>query len=145
MNALKKSKNINLKGFFSHDGNSYNARDINECRENFENSLKRTMDFVKKAEKEGFIIETVSIGSTPLILRKFDLLEGITELRIGTYTLMDASMSSVISTLDRCAATVLSTIISKPTEERVITDVGAKGITAQREQKGLLPWKAEGF
>ena len=49
---------------------------------------------------------------------------------------MDSSQANVIGTYERCAASVLTTIISKPTNERVITDVGAKGITAQTRSEG---------
>ena len=38
-----------------------------------------------------------------------EILDGITELRPGTYALMDASQGHAIGTLDRCAATVLAT------------------------------------
>lgn len=46
---------------------------------------------------------------------------------------------------DRCAATVLSTVISRPTEERVITDVGAKGITAQSRSEGICRTEGMGL
>lgn len=79
----------------------------------------------------------VSIGSTPPFILGFDMPEGITEIRPGTYILMDGSQANVIRTNDTCAATVLTTVISKPTRERVITDVGAKGITQQHRRVGL--------
>lgn len=137
LEALKISENINLKGFFSHDGNSYGAENLEKCKKIFDDSQIRTMDFVRKAEIKGFSIEVVSIGSTPPLLQEFDIISGVTEIRPGTYVLMDASMGATISTLEKCAATILSTIISKPTDERVITDVGAKGITAQRRTSGI--------
>lgn len=43
------------------------------------------------------------------------------------------------------AATVLTTIISKPTEERLITDVGAKGLTMQSREKGLCATRGLGY
>ena len=82
-------------------------------------------------------IRVVRIGSTPPFMFKFDIPEGVTEIRPGTYIFIDASQSNLIGTYDRCAASVLTTVISKPTKERVITDVGAKGITAQTRSEGL--------
>ena len=82
-------------------------------------------------------LETVSIGSTPSMMHDFPILEGVTEIRPGTYIFMDASQANAYGSLDRNAATVLTTIISRPTAERVITDVGAKGITAQTRSKGF--------
>lgn len=107
-------------------------------------SVERTLYFSKIATDEGFNLEVVSIGSTPPFLLGFDIPKGITEIRPGTYILMDASQSGVIGSFHRAAASVLTTIISKPTEERVITDVGAKGITAQTRTEGLTATKGLG-
>lgn len=145
LEELKKSKNINLKGFFSHDGNSYSAENLEECKKIFDESQKRTIEIVNIAKVEGFNIETVSIGSTPPLLQGYEIMEGITEIRPGTYALMDASMGATISTLEKCSATVLTTIISKPTDERVVTDVGAKGLTAQRRNSGISSVKGNGI
>ncbi|GKT32287.1 D-TA family PLP-dependent enzyme, partial [Aduncisulcus paluster] len=67
----------------------------------------------------------------------FEILEGITEIRPGTYIFMDASQGNSFGSHDLCAATVLATVISKPTEDRVVLDVGAKGLTAQTRSQGL--------
>ena len=75
---------------------------------------------------------------------KFEIPKGVTEIRPGTYIFMDSSQANVIGTYDRCAASVLTTVISKPTNERVITDVGAKGITAQTRSKGHTATKGLG-
>ena len=73
-----------------------------------------------------------------------DILPGITELRPGTYALMDASQGHAIGTLDRCAATVLATVISRPTAERTILDVGAKGLTMQSRTEGICATPGKG-
>ena len=89
------------------------------------------------ARENGFECGTVSIGSTPSLMHDFPILPGITEFRPGTYIFMDASMAAAAGTLEHCAATVLATVISRPTPERVILDVGAKGITMQSRTKGI--------
>jgi len=132
-----KCPSIQLKGIFSHDGNSYNARDIEECREIHLEAQRRTLEFADVAREMGMDLETVSIGSTPSLMHDFPILEGITEIRPGTYILMDASQASAYGSLDRCAATVLATVMSLPTDERIILDVGAKGITMQTRTKGI--------
>lgn len=58
---------------------------------------------------------------------------------------MDASQANGIGSIERCAATVLTTVISLPTRDRVITDVGAKGITAQTRTKGICATKGLGL
>lgn len=138
LDSIKKAPHVHLKGVFSHEGHCYNSPDLATCRKEFIASQKRTLRFVQIAKEQGFEIETVSIGSTPSLMHDdFPVLEGISEFRPGTYVLMDASMANAAGTLSRCAATVLATVISRPTPERVILDVGAKGITMQRRSQGI--------
>lgn len=145
VNYIKTCGNVHLKGIFSHDGHSYHADDLEDCRDKYIVSQKRTLRFAELAAELGCSPETVSIGSTPSLMHDFGVLPGITELRPGTYILMDASQGNAIGTYDRCAATVLTTVISRPTSERVITDVGAKGITAQTRTKGICKTEGLGY
>ncbi|NMD37997.1 MAG: D-TA family PLP-dependent enzyme [Christensenellaceae bacterium] len=146
LNHLKDNcPNINLRGVFSHDGSSYNAKDIEECKEIHLTAQKRTLQFVEIAKGMGYNFSVVSIGSTPSMLFDFPILEGVTEIRPGTYVLMDASMSAAYGNLDMAAVTVLATVISRPTAERVILDVGAKGITMQTRTKGITAVKGMGI
>lgn len=135
--TIKKCEHVYFKGIFSHEGHCYNAETLEDCKKKFVISQRRTLRFAELAKELGLPAEVVSIGSTPSLMNGFDILKGITEIRPGTYTLMDASQGHAIGTLKRCAATVLTTVISRPTEERVITDVGAKGLTAQTRTKGI--------
>lgn len=145
LNYLKKCKNIYLKGIFSHDGHSYGAENVEACKEIHLEAQKRTLRFAHLANEMGFKLETVSIGSTPSLLHNFPILEGVTEIRPGTYIFMDAAQANAYGSLERNAATVLTTVISKPTPERVITDVGAKGITMQTRNKGFCITKGLGL
>lgn len=142
---LKTCRNIELKGIFSHDGNSYAADNIEVCREIHLTAQRRTLRFAELAEKAGMKLETVSIGSTPSMMHDFPILEGVTEIRPGTYIFMDASQANAYGSLSRNAATVLTAVISRPTPERVITDVGAKGITAQTRSRGFCATRGLGL
>lgn len=137
LNHLKNNcPHIKLKGIFSHDGNSYNAESLEECKKIHLTSQERTLKFAKIAEEIDMPLETVSVGSTPSMLNDFPILDGITEIRPGTYIFMDASMKNACKNCDT-AATILASVISRPTDERVILDVGAKGITMQTRTKGI--------
>lgn len=127
---------IHLKGIFSHDGNSYNAQDLDECKEIHLSTSQRTVDFANIAREMGFECEQVSIGSSPSLLNGFPIIDGVTEIRPGTHVFMDASMNNATKYCEP-AATVLAQVISRPTDERVILDVGAKGITMQRRTQGI--------
>ncbi len=145
LNHLKQCKNIYLKGIFSHDGHSYGAENVEACKEIHLEAQKRTLRFASIASEMGFHVETISIGSTPSMLHDFPILEGITEIRPGTYIFMDASQGNAYGSFERNAATVLTTVISRPTAERVITDVGAKGITTQTRNKGFCTTEGLGL
>ncbi|WP_042357676.1 D-TA family PLP-dependent enzyme [Bacillus rubiinfantis] len=144
LEAVKASNNVEFRGVFSHDGHTYKAENWDECKRLYTESVNRTLHFATLAEEMGLKPQVVSIGSTPPFMLNFEIPEGITEIRPGTYIFMDASQSNVIGSYGRCAASVLTTIISKPTKERVITDVGAKGITAQTRTQGLTTTKGFG-
>ena len=145
INYIKDCKNISLKGIFSHEGHSYGAENMEELINIFNESQIRTLKFAELAEELGFKLDVVSIGATPTSMYNLPIMEGITEIRPGTYILMDASQGNAIGTYDRCAASVLATVISKPTDERVIIDVGAKGITMQTRSKGICTTKGLGY
>ena len=131
-------------GIFSHDGNSYGAPDLEALRTLSEGAQRRTLHFAELAKQHGLPCRTVSYGATPTFMNHVDILPGITELRPGTYALMDASQGHAIGTLDRCAATVLATVISRPTAERTILDVGAKGLTMQSRTEGICATPGKG-
>ena len=50
---------------------------------------------------------------------------------------MDMGQGKAIQDYSRCAATVLATIISKPTDTRVVTDAGAKALVPQNRSEGI--------
>ena len=64
-------------------------------------------------------------------------LSGITEIRPGTYIFMDAAQGHAIQDYSRCAATVLATVTSKPTSDRVVVDAGGKALTSFVRTKGI--------
>ena len=144
INCIKSCKNVEFKGLFSHDGNSYKAEDLRELMEISEYAQKRTLRFAELAKELGAPCETVSYGATPTFMNNVKILKGITELRPGTYILMDCGQGAAIGTLERCAATVLATVISKPTKERTILDVGAKGLTMQERRIGITAVEGKG-
>lgn len=142
---ILKSPHVEYRGVFGHDGNSYRAKDQQACREISVAAQERLLHFSALAVGMGAGKGTVSYGSTPPVLCGCEILEGITELRIGTYALMDSSQAHVVDSLRYCAAFVLATVISRPTKERVILDVGAKGLTMQERTEGICSSGGKGM
>lgn len=137
LDTINACPHVHLKGVFSHDGNTYGAQDIMECFELAVGAQKRTIYFANIARKLGFECPVVSYGSTPTFMNDVPIMEGITELRPGTYIFMDVGQGNAIGTYDRCAATVLATVISKPTKGRTIMDAGAKALTKETRVGGI--------
>ena len=137
LETIKTCPHVHLKGVFSHDGNTYGAKDLAECFELATAAQKRTVYFANLAREQGFECSVVSYGSTPTFMNDVPIMEGITELRPGTYIFMDVGQGNAIGTYDRCAVTVLATVISKPTKERTIMDAGAKALTKETRVGGI--------
>ncbi len=78
----------------------------------------------------GLACETVSSGGTPDLWHSGGK-SVITEYRPGTYIYLDRyQVAQGVGTLDDCALTVLSTIVSRPTQDRAIIDAGSKALTS---------------
>jgi D-serine deaminase-like pyridoxal phosphate-dependent protein len=131
-----------LKGIFCHEGHAYGAEDSEECKRFLIESQERMLGFAEIMTAMGIKPEVVSIGSTPSMMVG-EILKGVTEIRPGTYVLMDMYQSNAIKSTNRCAATVLGTVTSTPTDERFITDTGAKALTLQRQVGGMC--ETQGF
>ena len=133
---IQRTDKVSLKGVFSHEGHTYKAKNKAECVEAAKESQQRTIRASQLLRDLGVQIDTVSIGATPSLMHG-EILEGITEIRPGTYIFMDVGQGSAINDFSRCAATVLTTVISKPTEERIVLDAGAKSLTSQNRVEGI--------
>ena len=144
LDTIKSCAHVRFGGIFSHDGNTYSAADREVLEKLSEDAQKRTLHFAALAAEHGMPCQTVSYGATPTFMNHVKILPGITELRPGTYALMDASQGHAIGTLEKCAATVLASVISKPTDTRTILDVGAKGLTMQSRTEGICATPGKG-
>lgn len=129
-------KKVTLKGVFSHEGHCYKAATAEDCVAAAIKSQQRTLRAAKLVESLGIAVDTVSIGATPSLMHA-GIIPGITEIRPGTYIFMDVGQASAINDFTKCAATVLATVISKPTPERVVLDAGAKALTSQNRAQGI--------
>lgn len=135
-NHVKNTKNVVIKGVFSHEGHTYKAQDIKDCIDLALKAQKHTLQMADVLRKLGISVDVVSIGSTPSLMQS-EIIKGITEIRPGTYIFMDVGQGSALGSFEKCAATVLATVISKPTDERIVLDAGAKALTSQNRSSGI--------
>ncbi len=78
----------------------------------------------------GIGVEVVSGGGTGAALHAHEVPE-LTELRVGTYVFNDwTTVRRGWNTLENCAMTVRTTVVSRPAEERAILDSGSKTLSS---------------
>ncbi len=79
----------------------------------------------------GLAPRIVSSGGTPDLYHAHESTSVITDYRPGTYIYSDRYQAAKgIGTLDDCALSVLTTIVSRPTETRFVVDAGSKALTS---------------
>lgn len=78
----------------------------------------------------GLACERISSGGTPDMWRSGED-SVVTEYRPGTYIYLDRyQVAKGVGSLDDCALTVLSTVVSHPTPARAILDAGSKALSS---------------
>jgi 3-hydroxy-D-aspartate aldolase len=126
-NAIVRLKALKLRGLMGFEG-QLSAIEPREKRrieiEKYESLLIKTKRLI---ENTGTKVEDISTGATGT----YDVSGAtpeITEVQAGTYVLMDSAYRKHVQEFS-CALTVLSTIISKPSDQRIITDAGLMSIS----------------
>jgi D-serine deaminase-like pyridoxal phosphate-dependent protein len=79
-----------------------------------------------RIRERGIGIEDVSLGSTPTSAFAGEV-DGVTEIRPGTYVFYDRMQVRLgACSLEECAAAVVVTVVSRPSEDLAIIDGGSK-------------------
>lgn len=82
--------------------------------------------------KAGLQVPVVSGGSTPMAPRSTEF-SHLTEIRPGMYPLNDRNLvAGGFATLEDCALTVMTTVVSTAVKDRVILDGGSKTFSSDR-------------
>lgn len=145
--AVSALPGLAVAGIFTHEGHAYGGL-IGE--ESQASALRRVMEEARDRmlrvaarlcgaglPRKDFVI---SIGSTPSMTvfenREFEGFR-ITEIRPGNYVFHDRTQVTLgVTTLQECALTVLSTVVSKHRDtlgaERLFLDAGSKVLTSDR-------------
>jgi D-serine deaminase-like pyridoxal phosphate-dependent protein len=102
-----------------------------ELRVNVNDFLSRSL---AKLEDAGLPVAIVSGGSTPTA-REGHLFTGVNEIRPGMYIFNDRNMLSVgVASLEDCALSVITTVVSTSVPGRAIVDAGSKTLSSDTHQ-----------
>ena len=141
---IQELKGIKLIGLLTHAGNAYSAKYNDEIRRIGRNESEVLMKTKSELFKNGIEIDEISVGSTPTA-NFCSAVKGVTELRAGNYIYNDMIQVSLsVASIDDCALSVLTTVISK-SENRVIIDVGSKAFSSDKGAHGSDKIKNYGY
>ena len=99
-------------------------------------SSKATAEFVRAVKEAGVALPMVSGGGTPGWAHAHEI-EGVTEMRVGTYIYNDRTLVEAgAARLEDCALAVHATVVSRPTEDRAILDCGSKTLSSDLIPRG---------
>ena len=127
---LSKLGGVRLVGLMSFAGQTYAAGE--HIRQAAVDDAARLVEVAATLRAAGFDVPEISVGSTPSAIH-VDALEGITEIRPGTYVFSDRDQVQLgWGTLDGCALTVVATVVSHPTATRAVIDAGTKTFSSDR-------------
>jgi D-serine deaminase-like pyridoxal phosphate-dependent protein len=135
---------LNLRGILSHAGQAYHA-DSDEVLRAMAADEARTLTAIADAvRRAGVGIDEISAGATPTA--RFSLeQDGLTEYRCGNYVYFDRTQVGLgAATLDDCALTVMATVVSQPSADRIILDSGSKALTSDGA-RGFSPLPGHGM
>lgn len=137
-------KSLKLIGIATHPGHVYGLGRPEEVKKiAFEeiNALKTAAEIL---EKEGFNLEIIATGSTPTFRHVLED-ERINVLRPGNYVFYDSIQVALgVVPFERCAFSVMGTVISNPRPGNLIVDVGSKCLGLDRGAHGISLLKGYG-
>jgi D-serine deaminase-like pyridoxal phosphate-dependent protein len=127
--AVAAMPGLRLRGLLSHAGHGYHAESEAILASIAHEEATILTSLRERATAAGITIDELSVGATPTL--RFSVREqGPTEIRPGNYVYFDRTQVALgAATLDDCALTVLATVVSKPSADRIILDCGSKTLT----------------
>ncbi|MCP3738073.1 alanine racemase [Rossellomorea sp. BNER] len=137
-------ESLTLQGIFTFKGAVYNGEATTDTALAGQEEGKLMVDVANEIREAGISIDDISVGSTPTAA-SVAAVKGITEIRPGTYVFNDAMQVRLgVSEWEDCAAHVVTTIVSRPSEDRAVIDGGSKTF-ATDVQPNFAPLHLKGF
>jgi D-serine deaminase-like pyridoxal phosphate-dependent protein len=121
---------LNFLGLLAHAGHSYGAKSADALAEIAETEVAILRSLAAQVKDAGVLVGEISVGSTPTA-RFIGEQDGVTEMRPGNYVFCDRTQLGLgAASLDDCAMTIVSTVVSRPVPARVIFDAGSKTMSS---------------
>lgn len=135
--SLLKYPGLKLKGLLTHAGHAYAARNRSELELIGRGEAEALLSTAALLRQAGIGSAVLSVGSTPTV-RISGAVTGINEIRPGNYVFNDATQVALgVARREDCALSVLTTVISRPTPDRIVIDAGGKTLALDRGAHGI--------
>jgi D-serine deaminase-like pyridoxal phosphate-dependent protein len=123
---------LRFEGVMTHEGHAYQAAGPAELEERARAACDALVAAAEAVRAAGVACEVVSMGSSATA--RFAIGHpGVTEVRPGTYVFNDRSqVAHGAAARGDVAATVLATVVSRPSAGIAAVDAGTKALTADR-------------
>ena len=127
---VERTKGLRLRGVFGYEGHVQFIADRSERAAKGQAANTRLVQAAKELSGLGMNIEIVSGAGTGTydIAAEFP---GMTEIQAGSYIFMDGTYHKLGLPFEQ-SLTVLATVVSRPSAEIAVFDVGLKGISPER-------------
>jgi D-serine deaminase-like pyridoxal phosphate-dependent protein len=123
--------NLRVVGLMTHEGHAGATPEPDDIRATGIAAGTATVETAELLREHGFDITVVSVGSTPAAFATTTV-EGVTEMRPGTYVFNDNAGFRFGTRPEDCALRILATVTSRQGPDRAIVDCGSKVLTSDK-------------
>lgn len=125
--TIAKQPNLHLLGVQGYEGHLQLLTDEGERKRLCADAMEKLLGTVKLLREKGHPIEVITSGGTGTAEYCADA--GVNEVQAGSFVFMDGAYRRAIGERYGHALTVISTVISKPAENRCVIDAGFKSLS----------------
>ena len=136
---------LRFAGVCAHEGYSYGQSDPATRDAVTRAGVELLVATARDLAAAGLRAERVSVGSTPGAKAAIGV-PGVTEVRPGNYAFYDAMQVGLgVVPVERCALTVLVTVVSHAARDRAVADGGSKTFTSDKGVHGMAGASSHGI
>jgi D-serine deaminase-like pyridoxal phosphate-dependent protein len=117
---------LTFAGLHAYEGHVVQDEQAEIRKSGTEEMLDRTLETAALIERNGFDVQTITCGGTGTY-NISGVYPGVTEHQSGSYVYMDPGYIEKIPAFG-LAFSILSTVVSRPTSEKIITDAGVQSL-----------------
>jgi D-serine deaminase-like pyridoxal phosphate-dependent protein len=126
---MERWQGVELVGLMEYAGQNVQQPDVDAIRAAGVAEAEHLVGVAEALRRQGFAVPELSVAGTPAGPAAARV-PGITEIRPGTYVFSDRTqVMAGWSSLQDCALTVLTTVVSRPTTTRAVVDAGSKTLS----------------